>query len=262
MAEAEEGPSVAEVYASLRALARDEGARRPDEALLAFLHGDGSALRRALRIDLANGPTNARRTMRGYLLGSVDQLEVRPARQDLKVEQREEQYRYAVNVCFNVSSRGPESGTLTERRNWLNDPARKELKIAQSVCQDDFDHACKQIAERLAVAAVDSEVWPREPEAPIQDDVSTSPAPRSRSKKPLIIALSVVGALAAAGAVIPMFISSADDPPTYLTVQQSPLDSDAAYAKSVWRSGECLVASISWRTFGRCFPTAPARIAA
>jgi hypothetical protein len=33
-----------------------------------------------------------------------------------------------------------------------------------------------------------------------------------------------VGALAAAGAVIPTFISSADDPPTYITIQQSPLD--------------------------------------
>ena len=171
---------MAEIYASLRAFARDEGGARSDENLLAFLRGEGAPLRHALSIKLANGPDRAWRTITGFLRGRIDQLEVRPARQKLSIQERDKQYRFALYTCFNVF-REVREGTLDDRRAWLAKHPDRRLKIAVTACQKDLDHACKQIAEWLGARDISTE--PKQAAAESKE-VSRARAPETTQSKP------------------------------------------------------------------------------
>lgn len=221
--------SVDELRRCLKSLCAEEGIQRPN--LLKLLEGELAELQRIWDIDLSKGLKTTCRTLENNIYAHIWQLAPRPARQKITLEQRQNQYRHAVAVSFNIPVNRKarlETVKLQDRRIWLANKDRGPLNIAIKTSQRDLDDAINQIAERLAAGLEPPpiEVPTDEAEEP---SVEAAPPPSNRRRHLLIGSSVVLVAIVVAVWLLAFkpFGSAKQEPtsaPEPISIQNSPID--------------------------------------
>jgi len=262
------------LWLALQQLASKRGVQRAD--LVEALVADLGELQSCWGVNLKNGNWAARATVRANLTAHVSRLKIpsRGPQSKLSLQDHEQRYRHCILASFNVLNI-PEllmTTEIGERRDWLDKPARGELRASKSTSQRYLNDAIDQIEQQIRASgyepvqadAASDEALPSSPPELPPEPLRT----QHISQKKRYAVSAIFGVVAITGGAVYAFAPSSHSSakqglgqPARGGSQSAKLETDPSRPLKVDSINQQLSSDLSW-VFQKPMSFAPAQLAA